>query len=627
MPKSQSATQSDISLGTPSSLFDGAEAPRSSNLNRRHAPFFREPRSVVRGLRIYCKSGVLIRLVLMLISGVALALAFPKVGISLVAWIALVPLLVAIDRQPLFRVVGYAWAQGFVFYALVFYWIEIEFHDYVHWTLIAALGPPILLASLAAIFSALTLFLAEFVRRRARVSVLVALPIVWVAIEWLRSFFPIGNPWDFLGCVAYQDLRTIQFAEFTGVYGVSALIVLVNATIYWSIAERHPLRTKLRGGAIVAGIVVVTLAFGTIRRNQLAREPASGQVKVAMVQGNIPQTMKWDPAALPSTFKVYADASESAARSGADLIIWPETATSFLFQPNDAYPSALSKYRAYREQLLTLARTIRKPILFGAPAIYLHLGVSIRNRAYLVSADGQIAGYYDKTQLVPFGEYIPAHPVVGRYVHHILVESIAEFTPGGGPVVFDVNGTHLGVLICYESIFPDLARRAVRAGADILVNITNDAWFGDSSAPYQLLAMTVIRAVENHKPIIRVGNTGVSAVITPAGQIVGATKIFTRVTEIQTVAWTKRRTFYTEYGDVFAKLCFGILMVGVLIGFGRRPYRSIRIGIGTELLAHGEKIEVTRHGSKCARSPVPMGRAQRSYTRAFCGRLRRMLQT
>ena len=133
----------------------------------------------------------------------------------------------------------------------------------------------------------------------------------------------------------------------------------------------------------------------------------------------------------------------------------------------------MRKYEEYREQLLDLARTIRKPLLFGAPAIYLHLGASIRNRAYLVTAGGQIAGYYDKTQLVPFGEYIPARWIVGHYVHHILVESIGDFTAGDGPVVFDVNGAHLGVLICYESIFPDLARRSVGAGADILVNITN----------------------------------------------------------------------------------------------------------------------------------------------------------
>jgi apolipoprotein N-acyltransferase len=295
-----------------------------------------------------------------------------------------------------------------------------------------------------------------------------------------------------------------------------------------------------------------------------------------MIQGNIPQTVKWDPAALPSTLQVYIDSTESAARSGADLIIWPETATSFLFQPNDAYPFALSKYRAYREQLLALARTIRKPILFGAPAIYLHRGPSIRNRAYLVSADGEITGYYDKIQLVPFGEYIPVKWVVGRYVHHILVESIGEFTSGEGPVVFNVDGAHLGVLICYESIFPDLARNAVRAGADILVNLTNDAWFGNSSAPYQLLAMTVIRAVENHKPVIRVGNTGISAVIMPTGEVVGATKIFTRVTELQTVSATKGHTFYTEYGDVFAHVCFVLLLVGVLVGFARWAVATTR---------------------------------------------------
>jgi apolipoprotein N-acyltransferase len=569
VPKIHSLIQS-------SGQFDTAEARKDSCLNLIPPRLFWQARSVIRVLRVYRRSGVLIRLVLILVSGVALALAFPKVEFSLAAWIALVPLLIAIDRQPLSKVVLYAWAQGFVFYAIAFYWIEIEFHDYVHWSVVASVGPLILLASLAAVFSSLTFFLSEFIRRSARISILVVLPVVWVAIEWLRSFFPIGDPWDLLGCVAYRDLNTIQFAEYTGVYGVSALIVLVNATIYGLLAERRSRPSKLRSAAIVAGMLLLAVVFGAIRRSQLAKEPASGQLKVAMIQGNIPQTVKWDPAALPSIIKGYSDASESAARTGADLIIWPETATSFLFQPNDAYPSAIRKYEDYREQVLDLARTIRKPLLFGAPAIYLHLGVSIRNRAYLVTAEGQIAGYYDKTQLVPFGEYIPARWVFGRYVHHILVESIGDFTPGDGPVVFDVNGAHLGVLICYESIFPDLARRAVHAGGDLLVNITNDAWFGDSSAPYQLLAMTVLRAVENHKPVIRVGNTGVSAVITQTGEIVGATKIFTRVTEIQIVSWTKGHTFYTEYGDVFAKFCFGLVFVGILIGVGSRALRKNR---------------------------------------------------
>jgi apolipoprotein N-acyltransferase len=569
VPKVYNATRSDFSYWRSGAQFDVSTADKNNGLGRDPLLFFHRAHSLICGLRIYRKSGVLIRLALIVLSGAALALAFPKVGLSWVAWIALIPLLIAIDRQPLSKVLAYAWAQGLVFYAIVFYWIEIEFHDYVHWSVVAALGPLLLLTSLAAVSTAATFFLAELVRRSARISVMIVLPAAWVAIEWLRSFFPVGNAWDFLGCAAYRDLNTIQFAEFAGVYGVSALIVLVNATIYWAITERLPLRAKFLGGAMVAGIVLTIVGFGTARRIQLAGEQPSGQVKVAMVQGNIPQTVKWDPAALPSTLKAYFDSTEAAARSGADLIIWPETATSFLFQPNDAYPYGLSKHREDRERLLELANNIHKPILFGAPAIYLHRGASLRNRAYLVSDDGQIEGYYDKIQLVPFGEYIPAKSVVGRYVHHILVESIGEFTPGDGPVIFDVNGAHLSVLICYESIFPDLARHAVGAGADILVNITNDAWFGDSSAPYQLLAMTVMRAVENHKPLVRVGNTGVSAVITPTGEILGATKIFTRVTEIQTVSWTKGHTFYTEHGDVFAHLCFTLVVVGVLVALGQ----------------------------------------------------------
>jgi apolipoprotein N-acyltransferase len=563
------ATRSDILSWRSPAQFDTAKGNKNTYPRHNLPLLVYRARSVIRGLRIYRKSGIPIRLALILLSGVGLALAFPKVGLNWVAWITLIPLLIAIDRQPLPKVLAYAWAQGLVFYAIVFYWIEIEFHDYVHWSVVTACGPLLLLTSLAAVSTAATFFVAEFVRRSSRISVMIVLPAAWVAIEWLRSFFPVGNAWDFLGCAAYRDLNTIQFAEFTGVYGVSALIVLVNATTYWAITERLPRHAKISGGAVVAGIILTIVGFGTARRIQLSGEQPSGQIKVAMVQGNIPQTVKWDPAALPSTLKVYFDSTEAAARSGADLVIWPETATSFLFQPNDAYPYGLNNHREDRERLLELANNIHKPILFGAPAIYLHRGASVRNRAYLVSDEGQIAGYYDKIQLVPFGEYIPAKWVVGRYVHHILVESIGEFTPGDGPVVFDVDGAHLGVLICYESLFPDLARHAVGAGADILVNLTNDAWYGDSSAPYQLLAMAVMRAVENHKPLVRVGNTGVSAVITPTGEIVGATKIFTRVTEIQTVSWTKGHTFYTEHGDVFAHLCFMLVVGCVLVALGQ----------------------------------------------------------
>jgi apolipoprotein N-acyltransferase len=171
---------------------------------------------------------------------------------------------------------------------------------------------------------------------------------------------------------------------------------------------------------------------------------------------------------------------------------------------------------------------------------------------------------------VPFGEYVPMRPLVGSLVNRI-VHGFGDMIPGREQTLFNVKGAKLGVLICYESIFPDLTRRAVKGGADVLVNITNDAWYGTSSAPYQLLAMSAMRSVETKVPMVRVANTGVSAVIEPDGRITARTPLFRRGTEIEDVTWTPARTVYTAVGDLFSEICFVLTVVGVLLAAMRPP--------------------------------------------------------
>jgi len=180
--------------------------------------------------------------------------------------------------------------------------------------------------------------------------------------------------------------------------------------------------------------------------------------------------------------------------------------------------------------------------------------------------------YYDKIELVPVGEYVPK--LLQHRVHR-MVEAPGDFIAGTRQTIFGVGDARIAVLICYESIFPYLSRRAVKAGANVLVNITNDAWYGRSSAPYQLLAMTVLRAVENRTPVVRVANTGISAIITPLGRVEGATRLFTRTTEIETVEWKNVRAFYSEAGDLFAWLCTALLALGLLAS----AVASIRRGL------------------------------------------------
>jgi apolipoprotein N-acyltransferase len=513
-----------------------------------------------------------LRVALAIVSGFALGLAFPKFDFNLLAWAAFVPLLYAADGQSLRAVFGLGWLQGMARHALSLYWIEITLHTFAGVNPMIAILPMLLLAALLAIFSAVAFFASEFCSRRLRIPLFVTLPIAWAAVEWVQSFFPIGFPWNLVGYSAYRNLELIQFAEFTGVYGVSALILFFNAVVFTILFTRASRSAQMASLVSLTALMVAATVFGSLRIRQLESAAPAGKLRVAMVQGDIPQSIKWDPKFLESSFRVYANQTEMAAKRGVDLTIWPEAAAAFFFQPEDRYPPDFSVDESYRTALLTLARTTGVPILFGAPALQARDGqVGFTNRAYLVSGQGTVVAWYDKIQLVPFGEYVPLHAILGGLVNKI-VKGFGDMIPGEVQTIFTVKGARLGVLICYESVFPDLTRRAADAGAEILVNITNDAWYGTSSAPYQLLAMATMRSVETKLPMIRVANTGISAIIGPTGGIIAPTPLFQRGTEIEDVSYRDRATVYTRVGDLFSEICFVLTVAALIIGW-RRPRR------------------------------------------------------
>jgi apolipoprotein N-acyltransferase len=492
-------------------------------------------------------SDTLRRAALVVASGLALGLAFPKFDLAVLAWVAFVPLFYVIEREPLKRVFAWAWLQGLACQIASLYWIVITLTSFAGVHFVIAIVPMLLL-----------------VARRLRVTMAATMPVAWAAMEWVRSFFPVGFPWDLLGGSAYRNLDLVQFAEFTGVYGVSALIMLFNTVIFIIFFRRETRRVQTLSLTVLTGLMLAALVFGNLRLRQLANAPARGKLRVAMVQGDIPQSIKWNPDHLASSFEVYIDQTARAAREKVQLVIWPEAAAEFLFQPDDRYPAGLAADAEYRSVLLKLARVTGKPILFGAPALGREHGrMGFYNRAYLVSGQGKVVDYYDKMQLVPFGEYVPLRSVLGFFVDRV-VHGFGNMFPGRRQTLFTVDGAKLGVLICYESIFPDLARRAVKRGADLLVNITNDAWYGKSSAPYQLLAMAAMRSVETKVPMVRVANTGISAVIMPSGRIRAPTPLFKRGTEIEDVAWRPERTLYTVVGDLFAEICFVLMALAII---------------------------------------------------------------
>jgi len=515
------------------------------------------------------------RVALAVASGLALALAFPNFDFDIAAWVAFVPLLYAIDGEAHRRVFLYAWLQGFACYVASLYWITITLHHFADVRIIFAVIPMLLLAAVIALFTAVAFWAATYIAARTGLSIVVTLPIVWTAVEWIRTYFPIGFPWNLLGYAAYQNLKLIQFAEFTGVYGVSALIVFFNVVIYVVIFRRESPRLQGIGLGVLSMLFAAAWIFGTLRISELQRERPNRSLRFAMVQGDIPQSIKWDPNFRESSFSVYVQQTQQAAQLGADVIVWPEAAAAFFFQPTEHYPAAFADDAPYRQRLLQLAADTADPILFGAPALSQQDGrLGFFNRAYLVSGSGAIMAWYDKIQLVPFGEYVPLRSVLGYFVNRV-VAGFGDMFAGSQQTIFDLKGAHLGVLICYESIFPNLSRMAVDRGADILVNITNDAWYGESSAPYQLLAMAAMRAVETKVPLVRVANTGISAVIEPTGQITARTPLFKRGTEIERVFWAPRRTVYTMVGDLFAEICFVLAAIALILAYFRPPREDL----------------------------------------------------
>jgi apolipoprotein N-acyltransferase len=513
-----------------------------------------------------------LRAALAVVSGVALGLAFPKTDLNLLAWVAFIPLLYAAEGRSPGTIFGLGWLQGMARHAFSLYWIVITLHTFAGVHLALAVLPMLLLAALLAIYSGVALWAGEYCGRRLQIPLFVTLPIAWVAVEWVQSFFPIGFPWNLVGYAAYRNLDLIQIAEFTGVYGISALILFFNTVIYTILFTSASRRRQMASLVSLTVLIVAATIFGALRIRQLERAPAAGRLRVAMVQGDIPQSIKWDPKFLDSSFNVYVDQSRIAARHGADLIVWPEAAAAFFFQPTDQYPPDFALDRSYRSALLAAAQSIGEPILFGAPALVPNgdeLGTA--NRAYLVSGKGRVVAWYDKIQLVPFGEYIPLHWLLKGIVNRI-VKGFGDMVPGQIQTIFTVDGARLGVLICYESVFPDLTRRLAKRHAEVLVNITNDAWYGTSSAPYQLLAMAAMRSVETRLPMVRVANTGISAVIEPTGRITARTPLFKRGTEFEDVPYRPVLSVYARVGDLFSQICF-ILLIGGLIRGRLRPRR------------------------------------------------------
>ncbi len=500
-------------------------------------------------------------LLLNALSAGSLILAFPKTDIWPLAWVGLVPLLYALDGQTPARAFARAYLCGVLFFGGTLYWL-------IHVTLPGML----LLVAYLSVYFGLFGVGYNFLAGSKTAWRPFGIASLWTLLEFIRAHFLTGFGWSSLGYSQSGNILVIQVADLAGVYGVSFLIVLGNVLLKEVLDGYHqnpgPRKFKIPSSLVVPVLVLaLALGYGALRLAVLSRaqdQPAFGearqgrpapQASIAVVQANIPQSMKWYEPAWPDIMARYKILTEAAAKTKPDLIVWPET----------SYPGILWEDVELFDELKKFVARLGVPLLAGA---IVKEGDQYYNTAILLSKDGEVLQTYRKIHLVPFGEYLPLRPLF-PFLEHII--PIADFTAGEEYTVFKLrdDGKLFSVLICFEDTLGGLTRQFVRQGAGLLVNMTNDAWFKDTKEPYMHMQAAVFRSVENRRTLVRAANTGVSSFINSSGRVVKAVRdengkqTYVAGYETMQVRFEQQETFYTRYGDVFLLVCLGCLFAGI----------------------------------------------------------------
>jgi apolipoprotein N-acyltransferase len=488
----------------------------------------------------------MIVVLLSIIAAVLLSLSFASFNFWLFAWCGFIPLFIALENKSLRQAFLFAFFCGVVFWSLSIYWL-------IHVTLLGQIVLVLYLAIYFGLFGCVIYF-SRFLPVN---SCLLFLPANWVLLEYLRSYLFTGFPWALIGLSQYKNLPIIQIADITGAWGVSFLVVLINAALYLILRKQSRVKVFL----ICTAILFLSLIYGFYK---LSYKPAfSGReksLKISVVQGNIPQHLKWNKQAVDFILNNYEELTIAAAtKDKPDLIIWPEASV----------PGLWGQDNALFAQVFSLAGQLDTNLLVGAVS---NLNQNYFNSALFINQQGSLIATYSKLHLVPFGEYIPLKNIFpfletfapigdiqpGReYIIFRLYPALLE-----GPVRASAQPANFGVLICFEDLFPELSREFIKRGAKFLVNITNDAWYKEGSAPYQHFAASVFRSIENRVYLARAANTGISGFIDPAGRILSVVQnargkeIFVPGYSSQSICLAAgKRTIYNRYGDFFILFC------------------------------------------------------------------------
>ena len=487
-----------------------------------------------------------------------LIFSFPNFELYYLAWIALVPLLVAIARRPSPRnafILG--WAAGSGFFYVSCYWLT---YSMIHYG-----GLPTLLAYVLLIPGALVvgvfpglfaLLFALAIQKWDHIAILLA-PVFWSALEFIRLSVT-GQLWNAIGYSQAFNPFLIQAANWGGVYAVSFLIVSINSAVALLVIKRT--RWTIVAALLLAALVGLALLLSPHASPRHA--PKQLSVNVVAVQPNVPMTMVKTPAELKELLERHLLLSTKGLQSLPDdklprLVIWPESPMNFTY----------GSTRAFQELVADFTKRNHTSLLFNsleaAPASGSY------NSALLVNEEGHLISQYDKIRLMPFGEYVPLPQWLPGA--SLITGIVGDFTPGSNYTLMPFGEGRAGVFICIESAYPWITRTMTNEGADVLINISNDGYLGPTAVMRQHLANAVFRAVENGRPVLRVTNTGVTAFIAADGAIQQQTGGFQADVRNWSVNQsTITTTFYTRYGDLFVYLCTAITLIFVIAIYGRK---------------------------------------------------------
>jgi apolipoprotein N-acyltransferase len=506
--------------------------------------------------RLLKNSSILVRLA-PLLSGALWVLCFPKADLGWLAWVALVPLFWSLERaESISESVEAAFLAGLLFYAGLMQWIFTTCRTAgvaIPWAAAGWLG----LAFVMALHWALFGLGVAFFRKLYGGAPAAGWAALWVAIEWLSARFTTRFPWGLAGYTQWRSHWLLPTAGAFGVYGLSFLVVCVNAAIARTLAGAKGLFSDtVLSGAAAACFVFLGLALGP------GGAGPEGNLEVAILQGNVDQYRKWDASFEQSILVDYAELVKQAA--GVPLVVWPES----------ALPGWYDDPR-YQNWLQAVAK---KSSTFHIVGVVTHVGGEQRNSAVLLGPEGQTVGFYHKRQLVPFGETIPFDKWLGKHIP--VLNELGHMTAGPDDQTALRNfWAEFGIGICYEAIFPHLFRERATEGARVLVNLTNDGWYLDTAGPYQHFAMSVVRAAEERAYLIRAANTGISALVDPWGRVLAQSKIGERTVlraKLNLDQSRKAPSLYAMVGDMFPAICLAGVAMSLLLGVSEAKAGSSR---------------------------------------------------